>query len=140
MKITSENFAQNERIPERCAFGIPCPEEHLKLGDNRNPQLTWTDLPEGTRSLVLICVDTDVPSSMDDFNKEGRTIPAELPRVPFIHWVMTDIPPTDGSLAEGECSDGITAGGKDAPPGPEGSRQGINDYTGFMTGDESMAG
>ena len=140
MKLSSESFGQNERIPERCAFGIPCPEEHLKLGENRNPQLSWSDIPPDARSLVLICVDTDVPSSMDDFNQEGRTISASLPRVNFIHWVMTDIPPADGSVAEGECSDGITPGGKDTPPGPAGSCQGINDYTGFMAGDADMSG
>ena len=140
MKLTSESFGQNERIPERCAFGVPCPEQHLKLGENRSPQLSWSDIPADARSLVLLCVDTDVPSSMDDFNQEGRTISAELPRVPFIHWVMTDIPATDGELAEGECSDGVTPGGKDVPPGPPGSRQGVNDYTGFMAGDDTMAG
>jgi Raf kinase inhibitor-like YbhB/YbcL family protein len=140
MKLSSDTFGQNERIPERCAFGIPCPDEHVKLGENRNPQLSWSDIPKGARSLVLICVDTDVPSSMDDFNQQGRTISASLPRVNFIHWVITDIAATDGSLAEGECSDSITPGGKDTPPGPAGSKQGINDYTGFMAGDEEMGG
>ena len=140
MKLTSETFGQNERIPERCAFGIPCPENHLKLGENRSPQLSWSDIPADARSLALICVDTDVPSTMDDFNQEGRTISASLPRVNFIHWVMTDIPATAGSLEEGECSDGITPGGKDLPAGPTGSRQGLNDFTGFMAGDEQMAG
>ena len=140
MKLSSDTFGQNERIPERCAFGIPCPDEHVKLGENRNPQLSWSDTPKDARSLVLICADTDVPSSMDDFNQQGRTISASLPRVNFIHWVITDIAATDGSLAEGECSDCITPGGKDTPPGPAGSKQGINDYTGFMAGDEEMDG
>lgn len=140
MKLTSETFGQNERIPERCAFGIPCPTDHVQLGENRNPQLSWSGIPPTAKSLVLICVDTDVPSSLEDFNQEGKTISASLPRVNFIHWVMTDIPATDGSLAEGECSDGVTPGGKDNPPGPPGSRQGINDYTAFMADDDSMAG
>ena len=140
MQLTSADFNQNECIPERCAFGIPCPEDHVRLGENLSPQLSWSNIPADAKSLVLICVDTDVPTSMDDFNKEGRTISASLPRTNFIHWVMTDMPATDGSLAEGECSDGVTPGGKDTPPGPPGSRQGINDYTGFMAGDEAMAG
>jgi len=140
MKLSSETFGQNERIPERCAFGIPCPTDHVRLGENRNPQLSWVDIPSGAKSLTLICVDTDVPSSMEDFNKEGRTISASLPRINFIHWVVTDIPATEGSVAEGECSNGITPGGKDTPPGPVGSRQGINDYTGFMSGDDTMSG
>jgi len=140
VKLTSESFCQNERIPERCAFGIPSTEEHMQLGENRNPQLSWHDIPANARSLVLICVDTDVPSSMDDFNKEGRSIPAALPRVNFFHWVMADIPAHDGNIAEGACAAGIVAGGKDTPAGPTGSLQGINDYTGFMTGDDEMAG
>ncbi len=140
MRLTSETFRQNERIPQRCAFGIPCPDAHMQLGENRNPQLSWSEIPADAKSLVLICVDTDVPSSMDDFNKEGRTISASLPRVNFIHWVMTDISAAAGSVAEGACSAGITPGGKRNPSGPAGSRQGINDYTGFMAGDAAMAG
>jgi Raf kinase inhibitor-like YbhB/YbcL family protein len=140
MKLDSATFNNDQRIPEKCAFGIPDPDEHLALGKNRNPQLTWNDIPADARSLVLICVDTDVPSSMDDFNKEGRTIPASLPRVDFIHWVMVDIPATNGSVEEGQCSDGITSGGKHNPDGPPGSRQGINDYTGFMASDADMQG
>lgn len=140
MKLTSTAFTNNERIPERCAFGVPDPNEHLALGENRNPQLSWSELPADTRSLALICVDTDVPSSMDDFNQEGRTIAASLPRVNFFHWVMIDIPPDSNEIAEGACSDGITPGGKAQPPGPPGSRQGINDYTGFMADNPDMAG
>ena len=140
MQLQSTSFEHQGRIPERCAFGIPDSEEHLKLGENRNPALAWSGAPSGTQSLVLVCVDTDVPSSMDDFNQEGRTISAALPRVDFIHWVMIDIPPGDGGVAEGECSDGITPGGKQNPPGPPGSRQGLSDYTGFFADDEDMRG
>jgi hypothetical protein len=140
MKLTSTSFRHDERIPGRCAFGIPDATEHMKLGQNRNPQLAWSDIPKGARSLVLLCIDVDVPSSLDDFNKKGRVIAADLPRVEFSHWVMVDIPPRDGGVAEGECSDGITARGKKNPKGPPGSRQGINDYTGFMASDPDMAG
>ena len=140
MEITSATFARNQRIPEACAFGIPDPVSHMRLGQNRNPQLQWSRIPDEARSLVLFCVDTDVPSSMDEFNKEGRTVPAGLPRVDFFHWIMVDIPPTEGSIGEGECSDGIILGGKDNPPGPQGSKQGINDYTGFMADNPEMKG
>ena len=53
---------------------------------------------------------------------------------------MVDIKPENGSVNEGECSDGITPGGKQNPAGPNGSRQGINDYTKFMAGDPEMQG
>lgn len=140
MQLTSTSFDHLGRIPERCAFGIPDAEEHLKLGENRNPALAWSGAPDGTQSLVLVCVDTDVPSSLDDFNQEGRTISADLPRVDFIHWVMVDIAPGDGGVAEGECSDGITPGGKQNPAGPPGSRQGLSDYTAFFADDADMRG
>ena len=140
MRLTSTSFDHDAPIPDRCAFGVPDPDEHLTLGQNRNPQLSWADIPTDARSLVLICVDPDVPSSMENFNKEGRTIAADLPRVDFFHWIMVDIPATEAGVAEGECSDGITPGGKDNPPGVPGSRQGINDYTGFMADDPDMRG
>ena len=140
MQLSSTSFADGKPIPGQCAFAVPNTDEHMQLSDNRNPQLSWTDVPTDAKSLVLICTDVDVPSSLDDFNKEGRTVAHDLPRVEFIHWVRVDIPATDGGFAEGECADGIAAGGKDNPPGPPGSRQGINDYTGFMAGDPEMRG
>jgi hypothetical protein len=140
MKLTSSSFKHNDPIPGRCAFGIPDAKEHMKLGPNRNPQLAWSDVPKGAKSLVLLCIDVDVPSSLENFNKEGKVIAASLPRVEFCHWAMVDIPPRDGGVAEGECSDSITARGKKNPKGPPGSRQGINDYTGFMAGNPDMNG
>jgi Raf kinase inhibitor-like YbhB/YbcL family protein len=140
MKLTSTSFTNNGPIPERCAFGIKDADEHIALGENRSPQLSWSEIPPNARSLVLICIDPDVPTSMDDFNQEGRTISASLPRQNFIHWVMIDIPAEDGGVDEGACSDGITPGGKSDPGGPRGSRQGVNDYTGFFAGDEDMGG
>ena len=40
----------------------------------------------------------------------------------------------------GDCSNGITAGGKDDPAGPAGSRQGITNYTDWFAGDADMGG
>jgi Raf kinase inhibitor-like YbhB/YbcL family protein len=140
MKLTSESFRDMGPIPGRCAFGVPDPKEHLRLSDNRNPQLAWSDLPTGTRSLVLICHDYDVPSKGDDVNQEGRSIPATLPRVDFFHWVLVDLKPEGGPIGEGEFSSGITARGKSGPDAPRGARQGVNDYTGWFAGDQDMAG
>ena len=140
MKLTSETFSHNEPVPKRCAFAETDPDEHIRLAENRSPHLSWSGAPANAKSLVLICTDPDVPSSLEDFNTEGRTVPATLPRVDFIHWVMIDIPPGDGEVAEGECSDGITPGGKHNLIGPEGSRQGINDYTAFFADDADMRG
>jgi len=52
-------------------------------GDNRSPVLTWSDLPEGTRSLALVLDDPDSASGL------------------FVHWVLYNIPPTVNRLAEG---------------------------------------
>src|SRR5690349_4980206 len=94
----------------------------------------------GTRSLVLICHDYDVPSQPDDVNKEGRTIPATLPRVDFFHWVLVDLSPDVAMIKAGDFSDGVTARGKRGPEGPVGTRQGINDYTSWFSADKDMAG
>ncbi|MFX7329241.1 hypothetical protein ABTI69_20860, partial [Acinetobacter baumannii] len=88
---------------------------------NRNPHLAWSDLPAGTRSLVLICHDPDVPTRPDDVNQEGRTVPASLPRCDFTHWILVDLAPT-GEIAEGEFSSAVTACGKPGPAGPRGTR------------------
>jgi Raf kinase inhibitor-like YbhB/YbcL family protein len=140
MKLTSTSFTNNSPLPERFAFAIKDADEHIALGENLNPQLSWSELPPKARSLVLICIDPDVPSSLDDFNQEGRSISASLIRENFIHWIMIDIPATAGSIQEGACSDGVVPGGKDEPAGPPGSRQGINDFTVFFAGDEDMGG
>ncbi len=140
MNLTTTAFRDGERIPDEFCFGNPAAAGHMTLGANRNPDFTWANLPEGTRSLVLICVDVDVPSKADDVNQEGRTIPADLPRVDFYHWVMVDIPTHIVGIPAGSCSDGVTPKGKSSPAGPDGARQGLNDYTGFMSGDPEMAG
>jgi Raf kinase inhibitor-like YbhB/YbcL family protein len=105
-----------------------------------NPGIEWSSLPEGARSLVLVCVDPDAPSDPTDANQEGREIAPDLKRMNFYHWVMVDIPPGDGSIDAGGVADGITPRGKRNPPGPSGSRQGLNSYTQWFNGDADMEG
>jgi hypothetical protein len=136
----SSSFGHQQRIPEEFAFGVPDATQHLRLGRNRNPHLFWSGVPAGTKSLVLLCIDSDVPTRADDVNQEGRVVPATLPRADFYHWVMVDIPPAVHEIAAGACSDGIVPRGKQSPAGPPGSRQGLNDYTLWFAGDADMAG
>jgi hypothetical protein len=136
----SSSFGHQQRIPEEFAFGVPDAAQHLRLGANRNPHLAWSGVPSGTRSLVLLCVDSDVPTRADDVNKEGRVVPASLQRADFYHWLMVDIPPSVHEIAAGACSDGIVPRGKQSPPGPPGTRQGLNDYTAWFGGDPDMGG
>ena len=140
MKLVSSSFSGNQRIPEEFAFCAPDPRTHVTLSKNRNPALAWSELPAGTKSLVLVCRDYDVPSKADDVNQEGRTISSQLPRVDFYHWVLVDLDPASGPIRAGEFSDGITPRGKQGPDGPRGTRQGVNDYTKWFASDKDMAG
>lgn len=140
MKLTSRSFGNNQRIPAEFAFCAPDPKSHVALSGNRNPDLSWSDLPAGTKSLALVCHDYDVPSKPDDVNQEGRSIPASLPRIDFYHWVLVDLDPGSGAIKAGEFSDGVTARGKPGPDGPRGTRQGVNDYTMWFAGDKDMSG
>jgi len=140
MKLISSSFSDGQRIPAELAFCSPDPKSHVTLSSNRNPQLAWSDLPAGTKSLALICHDPDVPSKPDDVNKEGRSISAGLPRVDFYHWVLVDLDPGSGPIKAGEFSDGATPRGKKGPAGPRATRQGINDYTGWFAADKDMSG
>jgi Raf kinase inhibitor-like YbhB/YbcL family protein len=140
MKLSSASFLPDQPIPETFAFGKHDPVLHIQLSKNHNPHLKWTGTPADTRSFVLICVDPDAPTKPDDVNKEGRVVPASLPRAPFYHWVMVDIPANTHEIGAGECSSGIVAGGKKDLPGPAGARQGVNDYTGWFANDPDMGG
>ena len=136
----SSSFGHKQPIPAEFAFGVPDVAEHVKLGRNRNPHLRWTGVPSTAKSLVLLCVDADVPTRADDVNQEGRLVPADLPRTDFYHWVMVDIAPAVSEIKAGACSDGIVARGKQIPAGPTGARQGLNDYTAWFSGDAAMSG
>ena len=138
MQLRSDSFQHGKPIPSEFAFAKP--GKPVALSDNRSPHLAWKDAPAGTRSFVLTCIDTDVPSKPDDVNQEGRKVPADLPRVEFAHWLMANIPAECGELSDGSCSDEITPRGKQEPFGPPGSVQGVNDYTGWFAGDADMSG
>lgn len=71
--LKSEAFSQGSEIPL----------EYTCLGENLSPPLCWENLPEGTRSLVLICEDTDAPRGI------------------FTHWVLYNIPPSLSALPKG---------------------------------------
>lgn len=140
MKLLSDCFRDNQSIPGKFAFCVQDPATHVSLADNHNPHLMWEGAPTETRSFVLICVDPDAPTKPDDVNQEGRMVPASLPRGNFFHWTMVDIPATVTVIEAGSCSHGVHAHGKKHPPGPAGSRQGINDYTGWFASDPNMQG
>jgi Raf kinase inhibitor-like YbhB/YbcL family protein len=140
MKLSSLSFSDNESIPERYAFARIDPQSHVALADNFNPQFSWDEVPDGTQSFALVCVDPDVPSKPDDVNQEGREVPADLARVDFFHWVLVDLPADMREIEEGAFSNGITPRGKGGPLAAHEARQGINDYTSWFAADRDMSG
>lgn len=140
MKLSSSCFQDNERIPEECAFAVYRPEQGLAHSQNLNPDFAWSDLPERTRSLVLVCHDPDVPTVPENVNRAGYTITADVPRVDLYHWALVDIPPELPGIRKGEFSSAVVVGGKAGPAAPNGTRQGLNDYTAWFANDEHMKG
>jgi Raf kinase inhibitor-like YbhB/YbcL family protein len=140
MQLTSKSFSDGAPIPGEFAFAVIDPVNHIALSTDRNPQLAWSNVPEGTKSFALICHDPDVPTKVDDVNKEGREIAESFPRDLFFHWVLLDIPATVREIPAGSHSDRITAKGKSGPAAPGGTRHGLNDYTKWFAGDKNMGG
>jgi len=136
MRLDSRDITDHKPISPRFAFGKPDRDNHMALSDNLSPNLAWTDVPEQAKSFAVLCVDPDVPAEADDVNTEDKTLPADMPRADFYHWIMVDVPPDVRELATGECSEGVTEGGKKQPPGPKGARQGMNNYTQFLQGSD----
>ena len=140
MRMTSTSFTNNGKMPAEFAFCAPDPTSRVTLSKNFNPHLQWQEIPNNAKSLALICHDPDVPSKPDDVNKEGRTVPASLPRVIFYHWALVDLPPTTLYIKQGEFSSNVTPRGKPGPESLNGTRQGLNDYTTWFASNKDMAG
>jgi len=71
--LTSPAFKNDERIPK----------QYTGEGTDASPPLEWTDPPQGTQSLALICDDPDAPVGTWD------------------HWLIWNIPADRRSLPEG---------------------------------------
>jgi Raf kinase inhibitor-like YbhB/YbcL family protein len=139
MKVTIEGWSDGQPIPAKFAFGKIPSEGRFELGGNVSPAIVWSDAPTGTQSFAIVCHDPDVPSRPDDVNQEGKTVPADLPRVDFYHWVLVDVPASLSELAEGAASEGVTPRGKSTGAKAYG-RAGKNNYTDWFDGDADMAG
>jgi Raf kinase inhibitor-like YbhB/YbcL family protein len=77
------------------------PKEHTCDGSDISPPLSWSGVPEGTKSLALICDDPDAPVGT------------------WVHWVLFNVPPTANELP------------RNIPPDKtmdNGARHGINDF------------
>ncbi len=82
--------------------GAAVPKQYTCSGDNQSPPLAWTNVPSGTKSLVLWMEDPDAPSGT------------------FVHWIVYDIPPGSHGVEAGVGSGklGANSMGKAAYMGP----------------------
>jgi len=81
--------------------GASIPAKYTCDGENISPPLKWSNLPQGTQSLALICEDPDA---------RGGT---------WVHWVLHSIPPSIMEFPEAVPSIGIL---------PNGAKHGMNDF------------
>ena len=88
MRLSSNSFQDGSRIPARYAAGQFDGQGGVTFSDNVSPHLAWSDIPEATKSLVIICHDPDVPIKGDDVTQTDRAAPAHLTRSGFSPWVM----------------------------------------------------
>jgi Raf kinase inhibitor-like YbhB/YbcL family protein len=125
------------RLPASAAYCPPTPMEPAKY--NISPSVSWSRGPAATRSYALIMTDLDVPKDLSLINKSGVTLNADTPRVPFIHWVLIDIPPQITHLRRGEESAGFVLKGNPIGPTDHGLR-GANVYSHYYPKDSPLAG
>jgi Raf kinase inhibitor-like YbhB/YbcL family protein len=84
--------------------GASLPVINTCTGAGESPEVSWSNIPAGTKSLVLILDDPDAP---------GGT---------FTHWIVYNIPPTDGSIARAQQNQKILDNGANAGENSGGSR------------------
>ena len=82
IQLSSPAFSEGETIPKK----------HTCDGEDLSPALSWSGVPNGTRSLALIMDDPDAPMGT------------------FVHWVLYDIPAELAGLPEGVAKTGTVAG------------------------------
>lgn len=139
LDLTVEGIAEGQRIPEEFAFGIRTEDTPFTFGANISPAIRWSAGPSGTKSYAIIMHDRSVPTVFDDANQEGKTIPAGLARMDFMHWILVDVPASTTSLTKGAESDGVVPKGKPTGKVANGVR-GANDFGMFMADNPDMAG
>ena len=90
MKIHSDSFGNGQPIPPEFAMGARDGKDGF--GGNRNPHLAWSEVPDGTKSFVLLCIDTDAPTDGALVADAATPIPVAHPRGDFVHWAVAGIP------------------------------------------------
>jgi Raf kinase inhibitor-like YbhB/YbcL family protein len=137
LKVKVGGLGPNGRLPASAAYCPPTTMDPAK--HNISPSVSWSRGPPGTRSYALIMTDLDVPRDLTLINKPGVTITASTPRMPFIHWVLVDIPPSITRLRRGEESSGFVLKGNPIGPTDHGVR-GANVFTNYYPKNSPLAG
>lgn len=91
LEIKSAAFGEGDLIPK----------QYTCDGADLSPQLSWSQPPEGTRSMVLICDDPDAPMGT------------------WVHWVLYGLSPDTLEIFENIPDDKEVLGG---------AKHGINDF------------
>lgn len=83
------------------------PKRHTGEGEDVSPALSWSGVPDGTKSFAVICHDPDAP-----LVKPGN--------YGFVHWVLYNLPGSASGLDEGssEGTDGVNDFGNTGYGGP----------------------
>ncbi len=74
--------------------GQPLKDDQVNAGGDSSPQLSWSDVPEGTKSFTVTCFDPDAPTPSG-----------------FWHWVLVDLPADVTSLDAGAGAEGASLPG-----------------------------
>lgn len=106
LTVTLGGIKSGGIIPGAFAYCVPAKQGHIAPGPNKSPAIAWSKGPAGTASYGITMIDPDAPTTLDTANKEGQSIPADLARRDFYHWVLIDIPPSVVGLPAGAESTG----------------------------------
>lgn len=98
--LTSAAFVESAVIPTR----------YTGDGENVSPPLQWRGAPAGTQSFALVMVDPDVPWGETVQLYGEMPPPGTQPADFFIHWIVTGIPASTTSLADGASPGNMPVG------------------------------
>ena len=104
IRLVSPQIDNEGRLPRKYTAEGQGAQKHI------SPPVEWYNVPGGTKSLALLVQDVDAPDPKD-------------PIVPWVHWVVVNIPPGVKGLPEGFSGKLEEHRGECA-----GIKEGVNDF------------